>query len=241
MMDSAVRTRFSGAAIVCLLFVVFSSGCSVGLSGGASTTLPVESEHQTHAMDTLTSAQPFVEAMCSYHGDPVEPPLRVQDFTLPSSFGWDLSFSALKGSWRVIFFGYLHCPDFCPLTLADFKQVKEALGEDGYGVRFVYVSIDSARDDSRALRDYLDNFDPEFIGFSGDDETLNRIQPDYGFYYKRSLKDEPGALLEVEHSARSYLVDPLGYLRASFPYHLDPKAMADAIRWHQQQYESEHP
>lgn len=169
-----------------------------------------------------------------YVGDRVDPPLELQDFTLPSSTGETMSLSDLNGQWRVMFFGYLHCPDFCPLTLAEYRQVKGLLGEDAEQVEFVYVSVDGVRDTPEALRAYLGNFDPEFIGFSGDDETLARIQPDYGFYYSRRLDSGSQAVYVIDHSTRSYLVDPEGRLRASFTYDVDPPVIASAIQWHMQ-------
>jgi protein SCO1/2 len=170
-----------------------------------------------------------------YIGDLVQPPVQLRDFTLPSHTGDLMSLSDLDGQWRVIFFGYLHCPDFCPLTLAEYRRVKMLLGDDAERVEFVYISVDGARDTPQALREYLDNFDPEFIGLSGDDETLARIQPDYGFYYQRRLDSGSQAVYIIDHSTRSYLVDPSGQLRATFTYDVNPDAIAEAIRWHMQQ------
>jgi protein SCO1/2 len=166
-----------------------------------------------------------------YVGELVEPAVRVQDFTLPSSTGEPMSLSDLNGSWRVLFFGYLHCPDVCPLTMVEYRAVKRLLGEDAEQVEFVYVSVDGARDTSEALRDYLDNFDPEFIGFSADDETLARIQPDYGFYYRRQLNAGDQSIYTIDHSARSYLIDPDGRLCAMFNYGTQPEIVAAAIQW----------
>ena len=168
----------------------------------------------------------------SYVGDLVNPPVRLQDFSLPSSTGSPMHLSDLDGQWRLMFFGYLHCPDFCPLTLAEYRRIKSLLGADAQHVAFVYISVDGARDTPDALRRYLDNFDPEFIGFSGDDTTLAQIQPDYGFYYQRRLDSGSQAQYAVDHSTRSYLVDPDGYLRATFTYDIDPQVIARAIQWH---------
>jgi protein SCO1 len=188
------------------------------------------------AMDSMAhhmaTPPPVKSAKIGYRGDLVEPPIQVQDFTLPSSTGNTQKLSDLNGRWRVIFFGYMHCPDICPLTLADFTLTKEALHTDAEQVEFIYISFDATRDEQQALADYLGNFDPSFIGFIADNATLARIQPDYGFYYSRRMDDSPQALLQVEHSGRSYLVDPQGYLVASFPYHLEPSVMAEALRWH---------
>ena len=145
-----------------------------------------------------------------YIGEVVQPPIQLQDFTLPASTGESMHLSDLNGSWRVMFFGYLHCPDFCPLTLTEYRRVKALLGEIGEQVKFLYVSVDGVRDTPEALRRYLANFDPAFIGFSGDDETLAQIQPDYDFYYRRRLPEGSQAVYVIDHSTRSYLIDPQG-------------------------------
>ncbi|MBE2272257.1 MAG: SCO family protein [Anaerolinea sp.] len=169
-----------------------------------------------------------------YLGDVVDPPVRVQDFTLPSSTGEPMSFSDLNGQWRVLFIGYMHCPDFCPTTLAEYRRVKALLSDAAEQVTFVYLSVDGARDTPEMLRTYLDNFDPAFVGFAGDDETLARIQPDYGFYYRRNLTTGSQMLYTIDHSTRSYLIDPDGLLRTTFTYQTEPQTMARAIAWYVQ-------
>lgn len=169
-----------------------------------------------------------------YVGEVVDPPVQLQDFTLPSSTGELMSLNDLNGKWRMMFFGYLHCPDFCPLTLVEYRQVKQLLGDDAGRVAFLYVSVDGVRDTPQALHDYLDNFDPAFIGFSGDDETLARIQPDYGFYYSRRLDSGSEAVYTIDHSTRSYLIDPDGWLRATFTYNTEPEVIAEALQWYLQ-------
>lgn len=209
------------------LLVLTVSACStVRMNAGSVPAPPAQSD-----LVTATSAR----TAGLYIGDLVEPPVLLQDFTLPSHTGKSMSLIDLNGKWRVMFFGYLHCPDFCPLTLAEYRRIKTLLGEDADNVEFVYISVDGARDTPQALRDYLDNFDAEFIGFSGDDETLARIQPDYGFYYQRRLDTGSQAVYIIDHSTRSYLVDPSGHLVATFTYDATPTAVAEAIRWHMTQ------
>lgn len=191
-----------------------------------------------------TSARPTSEAVLItttieptsdiYLGDVVDPPVQVQDFTLPSSTGEPMRLSDLNGQWRVMFIGYTRCPDFCPTTLAEYRRVKAMLGDDAEHVTFVYISVDGVRDTPEMLRTYLNNFDPEFIGFSGDDETLARIQPDYGFYYRRNLQTGSQLLYTIDHSTRSYLVDPDGWLRTTFTYQTEPQTIARAIAWYVQ-------
>jgi protein SCO1/2 len=182
--------------------------------------------------DALTAAQLDAVAAGVYVGQLVDPPVRVQDFLLPGSENGSMSLSDSDGMWRVMFIGYMHCPDLCPLTLVDYKQAIGMLGEDAAEVRFVFISVDAQRDTPEKLRPYLDHFDPSIIGFSADDATLSQIQPDYGFFYERRLESDPLAVYSIDHSTRSYLIDPQGLLRASFSYATDPEIITKTLRWY---------
>lgn len=153
---------------------------------------------------------------------PIEPPREVLDFTLPAALPGgetgDLALSDLAGKHTLIFFGYTHCPDFCPITLAEFIQIKRALADDADQINFVFVSVDGGRDTPTAIRAYLDGFDSSFIGMSGDRVTLERIRPDYGLYYELRTNEGRGDAYLVDHSTPSYLIDPQRRLAAVYSY-----------------------
>lgn len=179
---------------------------------------------------------PAVEAPAAdtvYTGTLVEPPVVLQDFTLPASTGGMVSLRDLHGRWTLLFFGYTHCPDFCPTTLVDFRQIKRALGEDAAEVAFVFVSVDAERDTPEVLARYLAPFDPDFIGLSADEATLQRIQPDFGMYYAIRRDTAPANrpdLYLVDHSTRTYLIDPQGRLRMTFAYNTGVSIITERIR-----------
>lgn len=195
-------------------------------------TVAVTAQVQQEEVDALTVAAATAVAQGTYVGQLVDPPVKVQDFEVPSSKGGNGRLSDLDGQWRVIFFGYMHCPDFCPLTLVDYTQAKDALGDAAAEVAFIFISVDAARDTPEQLQTYLDHFDSDFVGFAADDATLARIQPDYGFYYERRLASGADAIYTIDHSTRSYLLDRDGVLRASFAYDTDPEVMAAALQWY---------
>ncbi|GEM_PF-362014 len=211
-----------------LLTLTFESGVVLEVSAGVSD-IPIPNEIP---VDTLTTAALEAATTGTYVGQVVNPPILAQDFTLAGTLSDEQRLSDSNGTWRVIFFGYMHCPDFCPLTLVDYKEVKALLGEAAEDVTFVYISVDAVRDTPEALQKYLDHFDPDFVGFSGDDITLKRIQPDYGFYYQRQMKADNLAVYSIDHSTRSYLLDKDGVIRASFAYDTYPSDIADALRWY---------
>lgn len=182
--------------------------------------------------DALTIASLLADAEGIFVGQVTDPPIAVQDFSAPSTHPDVAALSDLNGRWRLVFFGYMHCPDFCPLTLVDYKNAKATMGESAKEVEFVFISVDADRDTIALMQPYLINFDPDFVGFSANDKTLARIQPDYGFYYERRLDSGPEAVYTIDHSTRSYLLDREGVLRATFAYDTDPEMIAEALQWY---------
>lgn len=215
--------------ILMILLILFSlMGCMPETPVQEISEIPsVSVENAITQAQMAQSAQPDV-----FIGEVMNPPILLQDFEMPSSTGENLHLADLRGSWLVIFFGYLHCPDFCPLTLVEYERVKRFLGDDAERIKFVYISVDGARDTPDAMRRYLSNFDDEFIGLTGDDQTLARIQPDYGFYYLRRLDGGNQAVYTVDHSTKTYIVDPNGYLVATIDYGTSTRDMTRALLWY---------
>jgi protein SCO1/2 len=158
----------------------------------------------------------------------IDPPIETRDFTLPGSKGQPLSLSDLRGKWTLLFFGYTHCPDFCPLTLADWKNIKTALGDDAEQVNFLFISVDGERDTPEVMSRYLGRFDPVFVGMSGDAATLAEIGPDYGLDY--TLHTEEGENYAVDHTTAVYLLDPQSRIVYMFSYGTDTDAIAQTIQ-----------
>lgn len=179
---------------------------ALGLLAGCAMPFAQEAGHAGHAEPDPMSA-----------GTLIEPPTPLTDFTLPSSAGAPLGLADLRGKPTLIFFGFTHCPDICPTTLADFKQAKEALGPDGERVNFVLISVDPARDTPEVLASYVQNFDPAFIGLQGEEATLRRISRDYGLYYQAQPAAADGSY-DVQHSSAIYLADAEGRLRVVYSY-----------------------
>lgn len=210
------------------LTLIFASGTAIEITAFVSQfPIPYEQDADSLTSETLAASDNGI-----YLGRVANPPIQVQDFTAPSNFEGITQLSDTNGTWRVIFFGYLHCPDFCPLTLSDYTRVKDILGDTSEAVTFTFISVDSVRDTADVMTPYLANFDPSFVGFSPDDEILFRIQADYGFYYERRMERGSLAIYSVDHSTRSYLLDPNGVLRASFAYDTHPQAIANALQWY---------
>ena len=174
----------------------------------------------------------------------VDPPHRVQDFTLTSHTGDSISLHEMRGRAVLMFFGYTHCPDVCPTTLAAYRRVKQALGDDADHVNFVFISVDGTRDTPDVLTDYLSKFDPDFIGMTGDEATLRQMGTEYGLMFQpetinvghehedehehdHNLDDEN---YFVQHTSPSFLIDRDGYLRMVYFYGTEPEIIAEGIR-----------
>lgn len=136
--------------------------------------------------------------------------LVIPDFTLQGADNRPLTQADLQGHWTVIFFGFTHCPDVCPATLAAFKQVWNELSRKGVTerVRFVFISVDPQRDTSQKLASYVGFFNKDFLAATGSDEELTRLTRSLGLVYARI--PDPAGGYSVDHSASAVIIDPQG-------------------------------
>jgi protein SCO1/2 len=117
-----------------------------------------------------------------------------------------------KGKAVVLFFGYTHCPDICPTTLADAAAAMKALGADAARVQVLFVTVDPERDTAEVLSKYVPAFHPAFLGLRGDAAATQRAAKEFKIFYEKRAGGAPGAYT-VDHSGQSYLFDPQGRLR----------------------------
>jgi protein SCO1/2 len=121
-----------------------------------------------------------------------------------------------RGNVVLIFFGYTHCPDICPVTLANFVWVRRRLGPRAERVRFVFVTVDPGRDSPERAMAYARQFDSTFVGLSGDSTTLAAVERSFHAASWVS-RDSAGNVL-VAHSASTYVVGSDGRLARVIPY-----------------------
>jgi protein SCO1/2 len=152
---------------------------------------------------------------------PQAPKFRSTDIT-GADFGKELALTGHDGKPRtladfrgkavVLFFGYTHCPDVCPTTLADLAGVMKKLGKDAERVQVLFVTLDPERDTPAVLSQYVPAFDPRFLGLYGDPAATQRAAKEFRIFYEKRAGSAPGAYT-VDHSAQSYVFDPQGRLR----------------------------
>ncbi|MEQ8234423.1 MAG: SCO family protein [Gammaproteobacteria bacterium] len=158
------------------------------------------------------------------------PPL--DDFTLGDQHGARFDARRLDDRWTLLFFGYTHCPDICPTTLATLKQVRDTLrGFAPFDARgqVVLVSVDGARDTPQQLARYLGHFDPDFIGASGSDAELETLTAQLGLRIVRVSTDDPQDYW-FEHPASVLLLDPARRIVGEFAPPLDVADIAAQLR-----------
>jgi protein SCO1 len=115
-----------------------------------------------------------------------------------------------RGKAVVLFFGFTHCPDICPTTLADISHAIKQLGPEVERVQLLMVSVDPERDTQESLAKYVTAFDPRFLGLRGDLAATKKVATEFKIYF---AKRNTGDSYSVDHSAQSYVIDPRGRLR----------------------------
>jgi protein SCO1/2 len=151
-----------------------------------------------------------------------------QGFQLKDQFGQERTLADFKGQVVVVFFGYTQCPDFCPTTLSEWVQVKQALGENGKKLQAVFITVDPERDTPEVLKDYMANFDPSFLALVPTLDALPALAKNFKIYYKKVPGPTPTSYT-MDHQAGTYMYDTEGRLRLYARYGLGPAAMAEDI------------
>jgi protein SCO1/2 len=152
------------------------------------------------------------------------------DFTLTNTEGKPTSLSDLRGKAILIFFGYTHCPDICPFSMAAFYAVKQELGDLAKQVQFVMISVDGSRDTPEVMRYYVKPFDPEFIGLTGPESDVARIGVNYGVHFEKQKPTGTQSSYLVTHTTYTYLLDAQGRWRMVFPFRTSVESMAADIK-----------
>ena len=147
-----------------------------------------------------------------------DPPRLAPDFSLPGSTGSTVALNDYRGKVIALGFGFTHCPNVCPMTLAKLAQVRKNLGARADQLQIVYVTVDPERDNAKRMRDYLANFDASFVGVTGSLEQLAAVRQAYGVIANKAAAEDGGSNYTVHHSSYLYLIDRSGHLQALVPF-----------------------
>lgn len=151
-------------------------------------------------------------------------------FTLTGGDGRPVDASAFRGRVALVYFGYTHCPDVCPETMARLMEVLAKLGPRANDVRILFVSVDPARDTPQALQSYVAAFDAAHArGLTGSDGQIESLAKRYRVAYQMEQRDPSGGY-EVTHSSAVYIFDAKGRARLLATDGDSPDAIAADVR-----------
>jgi protein SCO1 len=158
----------------------------------------------------------------SFRGAVITPPWPAPEIKLTDHNGQPFTLSEQRGKVVLIYFGYVNCPDECPLTMAHLKLARESLGDRAKDVQVIMVSTDPARDTPHALKDFMGHFDPSFLGLTGTPAELEKAWKDYGVTVEQGGET---------HSLYLYVIDPAGNIRETFLPDSEPNDIAKDVSW----------
>lgn len=138
-------------------------------------------------------------------------------FELTDEHGDSVREDAFRGDYVLLFFGYTHCPDVCPATLAVLNAALKQLGPDADRIKVLFVSVDPERDGPKELASYTSNFGENVVGLTGTHAQLDKLTKRYRVTYRHDSPDEQGDY-RVYHSGAVFAFDPQGRVRLLMSY-----------------------
>lgn len=134
-------------------------------------------------------------------------------FTLTASDGKPFPSSRLNGKPAAIFFGFTHCPDVCPTTLARLAKLRRQLGQGEDALSIVFVSVDPERDTPAEVANYMSLYETPIIGLTGTPAQVEQVKKQFRIYSRKV--EQPGGGYSVDHTAAVMLMDKNGQFVAT--------------------------
>ncbi len=164
----------------------------------------------------------------AFHGTDVTGMEAGNALRLDDAAGKLRSLADFRGKVVAVTFGYTQCPDVCPTTLHDWAQAMKSLGADASRVQLLFVTVDPARDTPERLREYVQAFDPRFVGLRGDERATDAVKRDFHVSAEVRPGKTPGSY-SVDHSSQVFVFDPRGRLRLMEPAGTSPGDIASDV------------
>jgi protein SCO1/2 len=181
----------------------------------------------------------------TFRGKAIEPRTLAPAFTFTNQDRQTVQLEEYRGKIVLIYFGFTNCPDACPKTLATWKSVYNTLGAQADQVRFLFISIDPKRDTPERMKEFLNAFNPNFVGLTGtmaaiDDAALSYLVFKYaddeeayasGHQHGDStLPELTPNTYKIYHSSLTYAVDRSGKIALVFPLETTAKDITSDLR-----------
>ena len=158
-----------------------------------------------------------------------ETPRDLGAFSLIDHRGQAFTRENLKGTWTLVFWGFTHCPDVCPTTMAFLADVVSQLEQtEAEDTQVVMVSVDPARDTQPVLAQYVPYFHPDFVGVTGEFTEILQLAHRFSAPFRKVT--EADGSYQVDHSANVILVNPRGHYHGFFKAPLDLAKMKVTYR-----------
>ncbi len=164
-----------------------------------------------------------------FNGTVFSNPQPAPSFTLTADTGERIGIDAYEDQVVLLYFGYTFCPDICPASLAELADAMDELGTDSENVQVVMITVDPARDTPELLGEYVDHFDPSFVGMTGTEQEIATVADLYGVFYEAHEGTAATGYL-VDHLASVMLIDRQGRLAEVIGYGTPGELIAADVR-----------
>ena len=183
---------------------------------------------QTQKFTPLTLAMVIVCACCLLQTSPLSAEGKKIQFSLTNHHGESVTEKDFLGSLLLVFFGYSHCPDICPMNLSIIRDALERLGPEGTKVQPLFITLDPVRDTEEKLGPFLSHFHERLLGLTGTQKQIRSVAESFFVRYKLSTKKDHDYYL-IDHTAATYLVDGSGQGLAIFQHNTPSAEIASTI------------
>ena len=136
---------------------------------------------------------------------------------------------SLQSGWRLVYFGYTHCPDVCPLGLQTMAEALDGLGDLGARLTPVFVTVDPERDTPAVMANYVDFFHPRLVGVTPTADDLKAMAAAWRVKYAKVDMGEGRGYL-MDHTATIFLIAPDGVVAGRLSHNLPAGQMSVKIR-----------
>ena len=183
---------------------------------------------QTQKFTPLTLAMVIVCACCLLQTSPLSAEGKKIQFSLTNHHGESVTEKDFLGNLLLVFFGYSHCPDICPMNLSIIRDALERLGPEGTKVQPLFITLDPVRDTEEKLGPFLSHFHERLLGLTGTQKQIRSVAESFFVRYKLSTKKDHDYYL-IDHTAATYLVDGSGQGLAIFQHNTPSAEIASTI------------
>ncbi len=124
--------------------------------------------------------------------------------------------TTLKNKPSLLFFGFTNCPEICPTTLADLSEITKEVTSSVDAINIIFVTLDPKRDNKEHLKDYVQYFDKNIIGITGDKNEIKKFAENWGVFYETVKTSNNNYTLN--HTATVFMIDELGNFRGTISW-----------------------